>query len=486
MRFQDCKISAFGPTGAIQEAIATVNSVLPSLRNALGPAGTSHNGVREVAGLPMGHSPPEVDREWKKAGMVVGIDTHDQMRYDKKPKGMTTDEEMNQWLDERGICRSRYLKGTDLRTTFATISCITKRSSFFLGVIRKKREDEMSDLVRRLVGKCNDLGIRVGLVMLDRGFYATGVIHSLKEIRAEKKKQDPGSPFDHLIQCRRTKRVKDTLDEYAEMGVAASEGVITGKTSKSDGKSVPVSYYLCIVKSKAHEARERRNERKKGGRKKGRTNRCGRCGQKRPETPPGSDPDIHPGCKFTGFACGMLDTDASKYAERWMNETRYRVLEEQMPRTRNTAKAVPVRRHSGNPAQPCDNREHGAACLVPERDRDQAAHARHSSIPVHPGPQKPARKVAEGTGSNTGCGRVGLRVVARASTSKQPLPRQLRPQSTIRPVIARCDTRPPVRPAVKPTPYHTPTCRPSAPPLAAELMPIRYSKPDSPLYRDAC
>ena len=108
---------------------------------------------------------PEVDSEWKKAGMVVGIDTHDQMRYDKKPKGMTTDEEMNQWLDERGICRSRYLKGTNLRTTFATISCITGGSGLFLGVIRKKREDEMSDLVRRLVGKCDDLGIRVGLVI---------------------------------------------------------------------------------------------------------------------------------------------------------------------------------------------------------------------------------------------------------------------------------------------------------------------------------
>ena len=35
---------------------------------------------------------PEVDREWKKFGMVVGIDTHDQMRYDKKPKGITTDK----------------------------------------------------------------------------------------------------------------------------------------------------------------------------------------------------------------------------------------------------------------------------------------------------------------------------------------------------------------------------------------------------------
>ena len=154
--------------------------------------------------------------------------------------------------------------------------------------------------------------------MLDRGFYTTGVIHSLKEIRVEKKKQDPGSPFDYLIQCRRTKHVKDTLDEYAEMGVAASEGVITGRMSESGGKPVSASYCIHIAKSGAHEAAERRNERKKGGRKKGRTNRCGRCGQKRPETPPGSDPDIRPGCKFTGFACGMPGTDAPRYAERWM------------------------------------------------------------------------------------------------------------------------------------------------------------------------
>ena len=115
---------------------------------------------------------PGVDREWKKAGMVVGIDTHDQMRYDKKPKGTTTGEEMNQWLDGRGICRSRYLKGTDLRTTFATISCITGGSSFFLGVIHRKGEDEMSDLVRRLVGKCDKLGIRP-----DRGDAGSRFLH---------------------------------------------------------------------------------------------------------------------------------------------------------------------------------------------------------------------------------------------------------------------------------------------------------------------
>ena len=117
--------------------------------------------------------------------------------------------------------------------------------------------------------------------------------------------------------------------------------MITGRTSKPGGRPVSVSYCIHIVKSKAHEARERRIKRKEAdGRKKSRTGRCGKCGQKRPETPPGSDPDIHPGCKFTGFASGMLDTDASRYAERWMNETRYRVLEEQMPRTRSTAQAA--------------------------------------------------------------------------------------------------------------------------------------------------
>ena len=224
------------------------------------------------------------------------------MRCDKKPKGITTDEETNQWLDERGICRSRYMKGADLRTTFATISCITGGSSFFLGVIHRKGEDEMSDLVRRLIGKCDDLGVRVGLVMLDRGFYTTDVIHSLKEIRVEKTELDPGSPFDYLIQCRRTKRVKDTLDEYAEGGAVASEGVITGRTSESGGRPVSVPYCPRVVKSKAREAGERRNKRKEAdGRKKSRTSRCGRCGQKRPETPPGSDRTSAPDASSPGL-----------------------------------------------------------------------------------------------------------------------------------------------------------------------------------------
>ena len=148
--------------------------------------------------------------------------------------------------------------------------------------------------------------------MPDRGFYTTGVMHSLKEIRAEKTKPDPGSPFDYLMQCRRTKRVKDTLGEYAESGAVASGGVITGRTSESGGKPVSVPYCIHVAKSKAHEAADRRNKRMEAdGRKKNRSNRCGKCGQKRQETPPGSHPDIRPGCKFTGFACRMPGTDAS-------------------------------------------------------------------------------------------------------------------------------------------------------------------------------
>ena len=180
-------------------------------------------------------------------------------------------------------------------------------SSFFLGVSHKKREDEMPDLVRRQVGKCGDLGILVGPVMLDRGFYTTGVMHSLKEIRAEKTKPDPGSPFDYLMQCRRTKRVKDTLGEYAESGAVASGGVITGRTSESGGKPVSVPYCIHVAKSKAHEAADRRNKRMEAdGRKK--TARTGaasaaRRGRRcrpapiRTSTPDASSPGLPAACR---------------------------------------------------------------------------------------------------------------------------------------------------------------------------------------------
>ena len=166
-----------------------------------------------------------------------------------------------------------------------------------------------------------------------------------------------------------------------------------------------------------------------------------------------------------------------------MNETRYRVSEEQMPRTRSTAKAarylcvaIAAILHNlviiANP---------GAARLVPERGRDRATRARHRRIPVHPGPQKPARKVAEGTGSNTGYGRAGLQVAARASASKPPYRGNRAHNPPHTPATAGRAVGPPNRPTVKSIPHPTPAYRPSAPSLAAELVPIRHCKPDSSL-----
>ena len=74
---------------------------------------------------------PELYREWKRNGMVVGIDMHKQQRYDKTPKDAKTDEDIDNWMSDRYLNKTKYEKGTILCNTFATISCITKKSSFF-------------------------------------------------------------------------------------------------------------------------------------------------------------------------------------------------------------------------------------------------------------------------------------------------------------------------------------------------------------------
>ena len=42
------------------------------------------------------------------------------------------------------------------------------------------------------------------------------------------------------------------------------------------------------------------------------------------------DIEAHPRLQYTAFACVRLGTDVSIYPERWMNESGYRAIEEQM------------------------------------------------------------------------------------------------------------------------------------------------------------
>ena len=138
-----------------------------------------------------------------------------------------------------------------------------------------------------------------------------------------------------MIQGVRTKYVADALNEYATKNRdAVSEGIITGGTQGSNGGKSEAKYWMCITKSTAYDSKKRREE-EKAKKNKGRTPKCSKCGQSNTEKPSKLDIETNPGCQYTAFACGRPDTDVSKYVERWMNETGYRALEEQMPHTRS-------------------------------------------------------------------------------------------------------------------------------------------------------
>ena len=126
---------------------------------------------------------PELYREWKRNGMVVGIDMHNQQqqqrRYDKKPKDAKTDEDIDNWMSDRYLNKTKYDKGTILCNTIATISCITKKASIFLGVVMVKKGDKTADVVCELLDAAESLEVKPGMLMCDRGFFTTDVIHAL-------------------------------------------------------------------------------------------------------------------------------------------------------------------------------------------------------------------------------------------------------------------------------------------------------------------
>ena len=101
---------------------------------------------------------PELFQDWESNGMTVGIDMHLQRRYDKKAKD-ATDEEVDEWMEESFLNKTRYEKGTVLCNTFATISCITKRSSFFLGSIMIQKGTTKAEAVKKLLDMADELTV---------------------------------------------------------------------------------------------------------------------------------------------------------------------------------------------------------------------------------------------------------------------------------------------------------------------------------------
>ena len=147
-----------------------------------------------------------------------------------------------------------------------------QKIKFFRGDVMVKIDDKTADVVVcELLDTAESLDVKPGMLMCDRGFFSTDVIHALNNRIIEREKDKSAPPFNYMIQGVRTKYVADALNEYATKNRdAVSEGIITGGTQGSNGGKSEAKYWMCITKSTAYDSKKRREE-EKAKKNKGRT-----------------------------------------------------------------------------------------------------------------------------------------------------------------------------------------------------------------------
>ena len=231
----------------------------------------------------------------KRHGMLmvpvdVAIDKHTIPRYDKT-------------YNMLNIITSKSRNGTYHFNCLATINCTVEGSRAFLGATLVRRMDSLSDTVSKLIDGCTKKGIRIGMLTVDREFFSTGVIGTLKS-----------KNIQFLMPATRTKGIKKATSEFeAGKTDAVSQHILTSSVA---GKG-PEEFTLIILK---------------GEDKKGR---------KVIHAFATSIP-VDVVCGFNRDQMTGAEAFVEQYRARWSIEPGYRCIESMRPRTTSREESVRV------------------------------------------------------------------------------------------------------------------------------------------------
>ena len=101
------------------------------------------------------------------------------------------------------VCRSKAKSGTTHFFTYATAYAVVRGHRYTLAMCRVRAKQSMDHVVRTLLARLVTLGIRIKLLLLDRGFYSVRVIQDLitaalpflmPAVKRGKKPTTPGGP----------------------------------------------------------------------------------------------------------------------------------------------------------------------------------------------------------------------------------------------------------------------------------------------------
>lgn len=158
----------------------------------------------------------------KKLGMfgkpvTIAIDKHFIPRYDK--------------ADDSYLVKSKPKKGTTKFEGYCTVQYVEAQCRAQIGATPIKKGDSKGEMVRKLLSDCIRNGIKTRLVLLDREFFSTAVIHEIKQNHQK-----------FIMPARKTPGIKKAIEEF----VAGNRESISEYTIHSASKHVE-SFTLVIL-----------------------------------------------------------------------------------------------------------------------------------------------------------------------------------------------------------------------------------------------
>ena len=120
--------------------------------------------------------------------------------------------------------RNRKKKGTVTFNHIITISCVVDGQRVVLAaeVVRSKKEQAAA--VKRLLKQCRDCGIRISSVLMDRGYYSTDVMATVREA---------GIPM--LMPAVKHETIKEAIRKFdaGELDAVSAQTISSGKRTES-------------------------------------------------------------------------------------------------------------------------------------------------------------------------------------------------------------------------------------------------------------
>ena len=205
---------------------------------------------------------------------------------------------IRRWDRKHGaeLLRSNNRGKTGSFERYIAAQCIKPGMQMALALLHMPALEDTACYVRKAAAMCRRTGAKIGTVMLDREFFSTDVIRMLENLGV-----------DYLIPCVNTANVVRAIEEFSRRERPA---VSVFRIAKS--KNDYVEYVMHIT------------GRKKKSKKKSKSESC----VEKPEE------------KYIAFATNRPDIDVKRYAERWMIETGFRMVENQRVRTRSRSVTV--------------------------------------------------------------------------------------------------------------------------------------------------